>query len=278
VPRIVLGLEYDGSGFAGWQWQRSRRTVQAVLEEAVGQVADQPVDLVCSGRTDAGVHALEQVAHFDCAAQRSPRSWVLGVNSRLPEDVRVLWAREAVEDFHARYSAVARYYRYAILNRPMKSALFRRRLTWNHRPLDEARMHAAAQHLIGEHDFSSFRAQGCQSSSPWRIMHFIHVSREDERVIIELSANAFLHHMVRNIAGVLMAVGAGEQDADWPKRLLEIRDRNQGGVTAPPDGLYLGGVFYPERYAMPRHPIFRHLPADARRFQPEAVEPAADSR
>ncbi|MDD5036633.1 MAG: tRNA pseudouridine(38-40) synthase TruA [Methylococcaceae bacterium] len=272
MPRIVLGIEYDGSVFAGWQRQRDRRNIQACVEEAVSKVAAEQVDVVCAGRTDAGVHALEQVAHFDTSARREPRSWLLGVNANLPDDVRILWAREMDESFHARYSAIARYYRYVILNRPMRSALFRKQVTWCFYPLQEEKMQLAANHLLGDHDFSSFRAQGCQSSSPRRIMHFIRVSREEERVIIELSANAFLHHMVRNIAGVLMEIGAGKQSPDWAKQVLEARDRNRGGVTAPPDGLYLGGVYYPEPFGLNKHPIFELLPPNATRYIPAACE------
>ncbi|MGR9100369.1 MAG: tRNA pseudouridine(38-40) synthase TruA, partial [Gammaproteobacteria bacterium] len=171
MNRYVLGIEYDGGAFAGWQWQTGRRTVQSVLEAALSKVADRPVTIICAGRTDAGVHALEQVAHFDVDVERDLRAWVMGGNVNLPDDVRILWARHAVGDFHARYSAIARFYRYVILNRGMKSALFRRQATWCYAPLDAEKMHAAAQYLIGDHDFSSFRAQGCQSKSPRRMMH-----------------------------------------------------------------------------------------------------------
>jgi len=268
MPRIALGLEYDGSAFAGWQWQRERRTIQACVEEAVGKVAAERVDVVCAGRTDAGVHALEQVVHFDTAARREIRSWLLGINTELPDDVRVLWVREVAAEFHARYSAIARFYRYVILNRAMKSALLRRQVTWHRHPLDAGAMQEAASHLIGEHDFSSFRAQGCQSKSPRRVMHFIRVERKADRVIIELAANAFLHHMVRNIAGVLMEIGSGKREAAWARAVLEARDRKLGGVTAPPDGLYLGGIHYPESFGMTKHPVFDRLPATADRFFP----------
>jgi len=272
MPRIAFGLEYDGSAFAGWQWQRDRRTIQACVEEAVSKVAAERVDVVCAGRTDAGVHALEQVVHFDTSARREMRSWLLGANTELPEDVRVIWVREVDGEFHARYSAIARFYRYVILNRPMKSALLRRQVTWHYHELDVERMQEAAKHLIGEHDFSSFRAQGCQSKSPRRIMHFIQVRREGERVVIELAANAFLHHMVRNIAGVLMEIGSGKQAPAWAEAVLAARDRKLAGVTAPPDGLYLGGVYYPERFGIPRHPVFDRLPANASRYVPPAHE------
>ncbi len=267
MPRIALGLEYDGTDFAGWQWQRGQRNVQACVEDAAGKVAAEPVTVHSAGRTDAGVHALQQVVHFDSKAHRGQRSWLLGVNANLPDDIRVLWAREVDPSFHARYSAIARYYRYVILNRPMKSALQRKQATWCFSPLDEVKMQAAADHLIGDHDFSSFRAQGCQSKSPRRIMYFLRVGRENDRVIIELSANAFLHHMVRNIAGVLMEIGTGKKPADWTRQLLELRDRKQGGITAPSDGLYLGGICYPPAFGIPNDPIFDLLPPNAARYQ-----------
>lgn len=280
--RIALGIEYDGTTFAGWQWQPGRRTIQSVLEGAVSRVAAEPVRLHCAGRTDAGVHALQQVAHFDSAADRSSRSWLLGTNTELPEDIRILWVREVPGEFHARYSAIARYYRYVILNRPMKSALRKRQVTWCFHPLDEQRMQQAAQYLVGEHDFSSFRAQGCQSTTPYRFLHFIEVRREGEEVTIELAANAFLHHMVRNIVGVLMAIGSGKREPVWARDVLDARDRSSGGVTASPDGLYLGGVCYPDLYHLPRDPVFFRLPPDAARYSPPIsdndVSPAANSR
>lgn len=272
MPRIVLGIEYDGSAFFGWQWQTARRTVQSELEAALSIIADEPVTVVCAGRTDAGVHALEQVVHFDTQAERSLYGWMMGGNTHLPDDIRIIWAQPAAFDFHARYSAIARFYRYVILNRPMKSALLRKQVTWFYQPLDAEKMSQAAQYLIGDHDFSSFRAQGCQSKSPRRMMHFIDVYREQERVVIDIAANAFLHHMVRNIAGVLIEIGMGKQPVDWSRELLLIKNRDQAGVTAPPDGLYLGGVCYPEHYGINRHPVFDKLPPDAKRFddRPEA--------
>jgi len=264
--RWVLGLEYDGGGFAGWQQQSGRRTVQAALEQALSVVADQPVTAICAGRTDAGVHALEQVVHFDSEAQRPHHAWLLGGNSHLPEAVRILWVKPAIGDFHARYSAIARFYQYVILNRPIKSALARQQVTWHYAPLDAKKMHQAAQHLVGNHDFSSFRAQSCQSKSPRRMMHCIEVYRQSDRIIIDLCANAFLHHMVRNIAGVLLAIGAGKQPVNWTLALLEAKNRSLAAVTAPPDGLYLAGVFYPQRYGLSKHSLFNQLPPDAKRF------------
>lgn len=266
MQRIVLGVEYDGSAFAGWQRQTRQRTVQLVLEQALSKIANRAIKTICAGRTDTGVHALGQVVHFNTDAQRDLHAWVMGGNTLLPDDVRILWAKPAIADFHARYSAVARFYRYIILNRSMKSALLRGQATWFYYPLDAEKMHQAAQVLIGNHDFSSFRAQGCQSTTPRRMVYFIDVYREGDKVIMDISANAFLHHMVRNIAGVLMEIGMGKYPPDWTRQLLEIKDRKLAGITASPCGLYLGGVFYPEQYALDKHAIFAKLPADAKRY------------
>ncbi len=266
AQRLVLGIEYDGSQFAGWQWQAGQRTVQIVLEQALSKVANHAITVLCAGRTDAGVHALEQVVHFDTHATRPLQAWLLGGNANLPEDVRITWVQVAVDDFHARYSAIARFYRYVILNRPIKSALQPRLTTWCGYPLDAGKMHHAAQALVGEHDFTSFRAQGCQSKSPQRLMYFVEVARAGDLVTIELSANAFLHHMVRNIAGVLMAIGSGKQPLDWTQHLLQVKDRTAASATASPCGLYLGGVLYPTHYKIPKHPSFERLPRDAKRF------------
>jgi len=268
--RIVLGVEYDGSGFFGWQWQQGGlRTVQDEVQKAASRVANHAVTVICTGRTDTGVHALEQIVHFESDAKRSQHSWLLGINANLPDDVRIIWVQEAVGDFHARYSAIARFYRYIILNRPTKSALQRDRVTWCHEPLDAERMHLAAQSLVGTHDFTSFRALKCQSVSPMRLMYFVDVYREGEQVIMDISANAFLHHMVRNIAGVLMAIGKNEKPIEWTQQLLLEKNRQVAGVTASPHGLYLGGVYYPDHYELPKHTIFNKLPADAQRFQHE---------
>lgn len=248
--RIACGIEYDGAAFCGWQRQPGSRTVQGVVEQALSFVADHAVEVACAGRTDAGVHATAQVVHFDTTAERSQRAWVLGGNSRLPDDVRLLWARPVEEDFHARFSAQARRYRYVILNRPVASALARSRVAWDHRPLDAARMLAGARHLLGEHDFSSFRALACQAKHAVRTVNALEVTRSGPYLYLDVEANAFLHHMVRNIAGVLMAVGRGEQAPDWVRAVLEQRDRTRGGVTAPAAGLYLVGVRYPLSYGI----------------------------
>ena len=250
--RIALGIEYDGTGYVGWQRQDSGTGIQAVVEKAVSTVADQPVEVTCAGRTDAGVHAAGQVVHFDSDADRTSRGWLLGVNSNLPSDVNATWCQPVDDDFHARFSADARTYRYVILNRLVRSALYRNRAWWVHEPLDEDRMHAAGQALLGEHDFSAFRAAGCQASTPVRKVFSLQVSRRDDWVLVTISANAFLQHMVRNVSGTLVEVGRGDQTPAWVTTVLESRDRTTGGVAAPPHGLTLMHVTYPDRYGLPR--------------------------
>ena len=250
--RVALIFEYDGRAFHGWQFQKSGvRSVQAELSKAVAKVADHPVELVCAGRTDAGVHASFQVVHFDTPSIRNLRSWVMGINTALPEDIAVHWAGNGVDDFHARFSAIYRRYRYVIYNHPVRPGIQRGQVSWTFRPLDESKMNEAAQTLMGEHDFSSFQAAGCQSRSPVRYMERISVTRCGNFVVIDVQANAFLHHMVRNIAGALMAVGSGQQPVSWVADILQARDRRQAGVTAPPHGLYLVDVGYPDAFQMP---------------------------
>ena len=257
--RIALGLEYDGSRFHGFERQPEQRTVQGEVEQALSRIAASPVRVICAGRTDAGVHALAQVVHFDTDAPRSTHAWVRGTNTCLSPDVSVLWARIVGEDFHARYRALRRRYRYVIVNRRTRPALLAGRAAWEYRPLDARRMHLGGRHLAGEHDFSSFRAAGCQARHPVRRVDRIDVVRTGERVLIDVHANAFLQHMVRNIAGTLVAVGAGERDPDWVASVLAARDRKAGGVTAPPGGLYLVGVDYPEQCGVPAVPMSRAL-------------------
>jgi tRNA pseudouridine38-40 synthase len=250
--RIALGIEYDGSNFRGWQTQQTGvRTVQGCLEEALSQVAAHAVDTVCAGRTDAGVHGIEQVVHFDTDAQRPLRAWLLGVNSNLPGDINLVWVHPVAKTFHARFSALSRYYRYIILNRPYRSALQRKRATWQRAYLNHERMAKAATYLLGEHDFTSFRATGCQAKSPIRTIYNLTVERYGDYIAIEIEANGFLHHMVRNVAGVLMSVGRGEQPTYWPRDLLKIRNRTLGGVTAPAEGLYLARVRYAADFGLP---------------------------
>ena len=254
IQRIALGVEYDGGDFSGWESQRGRRTVQAALEAALGAVADAAVRTTCAGRTDAGVHAAAQVVHFDTAAVRPLHAWVLGANVELPGDVSVIWARAVGGDFHARYSALARHYRYVILNRRSRPAIARRRVAWEHQPLDAARMQAGADYLLGEHDFSSFRAAGCQAARPVRRILSLEVARRGELVIVDVAANAFLQHMVRNIAGVLVEIGKGRREPGWAREVLAARDRTVAAATAVPDGLYLSRVIYPSRFALPAVP------------------------
>lgn len=255
--RIAALLEYDGSGFSGWQWQDpvsqppGGRTVQAVVERALSAVANEPIRVIVAGRTDAGVHACAQVIHFDTRAQRSAYSWVRGTNSNLPPEVALLWAAEIDPEFHARFSATGRRYRYVILNRPVRPAVWAKRVSWEYRPLDVAPMQAAAATLLGTHDFSAYRAIQCQAKNPVRELRKLTVIRRGEMVIIEAHANAFLHHMVRNLAGVLMEIGAGERPAGWAREVLEARDRTAGGITAPANGLYLSEVEYPPRFGLP---------------------------
>jgi len=253
TQRIALGVEYDGHGFCGWQAQKEGvETVQGSVEEALSTVADEPIRVICAGRTDTGVHGAEQVVHFDTNAERSNRSWVFGANANLPKGVCILWATPISNEFHARFSARRRRYRYVIFNRHVRPTFLAYRTTWEYRPLDAERMQEAALHLIGEHNFDSYRAVGCQAKSPIRTVSYIKLQRQGEFVWFDIEANAFLHHMVRNIAGVLMAIGAGEQEPIWAKQILEETDRTKGGVTAPPYGLYLTGVDYDEEFVLPQ--------------------------
>jgi len=262
--RIALGIEYDGQPFRGWQAQKHGvPTVQTTLEAALSKVAAHPVSTVCAGRTDTGVHGIGQVVHFDTDAVREPRNWLLGSNVNLPPEVSVTWAKPVSQDFHARFSATARSYRYLILNRPCRSALLTGKVTWIHRPLDAQRMHQAAQHLLGTHDFSSYRALGCQAKSPVRTVTAISVQRHHDLIELSLTANAFLHHMVRNIAGVLITIGQEEQPVVWSREVLGLQDRTLGGVTAPPHGLYLNRVVYPDAFGIPVPPPSGFPPTDS---------------
>jgi tRNA pseudouridine38-40 synthase len=251
MARIAVGVEYDGSRFSGWQTQDGAPTVQVALELALSRVADAPVAVVAAGRTDAGVHAIGQVAHFDTPVRRSARAWALGANSTLPSDISVVWAMPVPAHFHARYSAESRTYRYVILNRSARPGLAARRVTWIHRPLDHERMAAAAKELLGEHDFSSFRSIECQSRTPVRRIERFAVERHGDAITLEVTANAFLHHMVRNLAGLLIAVGRGERTPADAAAILAARDRARAPATAPADGLYLAAVRYPEAFRVP---------------------------
>ncbi|HEX5611959.1 MAG TPA: tRNA pseudouridine(38-40) synthase TruA [Burkholderiales bacterium] len=249
--RIALGIEYDGSRFHGWQTQPDGNTVQDVLQAALHQIAGVPAALTCAGRTDAGVHAREQVVHFDVEVERPESAWLRGVNALLPQSVAVLWARRVPEEFHARYGALERSYRYVLISRPVRPALAARYAGWTHSSLDVEAMREASRYLTGRHDFSSFRSSECQAKSPVRDLHHLSLEREGERIDFRFSANAFLHHMVRNIVGSLVQVGKGARAPEWLREVRDARDRRLAAQTAAPQGLYLESVRYEERWGLP---------------------------
>ena len=252
--RVALALEYEGSTFYGWQSQRNLRlaTVQETLENVLSQIAAAPITTICAGRTDAGVHASHQVIHFNTPVARDERAWVFGANTHLPRGIAVKWARPVSSEFHARFSATARRYRYAILNRPTRSAHFGQLATHWTSLLDADLMHAEAQCLLGEQDFTSFRGAGCQSNTPMRNVHFVTVKRCSDWVVVDIQANAFLLHMVRNIVGTLLAVGSGKQPPGWTAEVFALKDRRMAAMTAPPHGLYLVDVEYPDCFGLPK--------------------------
>lgn len=249
--KIALGIEYDGSRYYGWQRQQEVKSVQGCLEEALSKVANEPISVFCAGRTDAGVHATGQVVHFETSALRKDAAWTMGVNAHCPPDVAVRWVKTVDEDFHARFSATARRYRYIIFNHRYRPAVLVGGVTHFHYPLDEKRMHQAAQCLLGENDFTSFRAVQCQSKTPWRNVMHINVNRYGHYVVIDIKANAFVHHMVRNIVGSLMEIGCGNQDINWMAQLLAVKDRTKAAATAKAAGLYLVAVDYPAQFDLP---------------------------
>lgn len=255
VQRYAMAFEYDGQEFCGWQIQSDAASVQAAVELSLSAVANHSVKVVCSGRTDAGVHALQQVVHFDTVKVRSSREWLLGCNANLPKSVSALWIQAVDAEFSARFSATSRAYRYSIMNRWLRPALNRHRLTWIRYPLDAKLMQQAAQHLLGEHDFSSFRAARCQAHHPTREIKAITVSRNQDRIDIDITANAFLYHMVRNIAGTLIKVGRGQQTPEWVAKVLASRQRELAGTTAAPEGLIFIGPKYPRAYKLPELPL-----------------------
>lgn len=250
--RIALGIEYNGSSFNGYQLQSTgTRTVQGELEQALSKVANEAIRLTCAGRTDTGVHATGQVVHFDTAVQRELKAWMLGGNTNLPRDISIHWVRQVEQNFSARFSAISRSYRYILFNRKVRSAVFQHNVAWSFERLDENAMHQAAQSLLGEHDFSAFRSSQCQAKHAVREMQKINVKRDGHYVILDIKANAFLHHMVRNIMGTLMVIGRGEQPVSWMQDILQGRDRKQAGMTASAAGLYLVNVQYPEEHGLP---------------------------
>lgn len=250
--RVAMGVEYDGSAFCGWQIQDGVRTVQECVEKAIAVVADQSVRVHCAGRTDTGVHALNQVIHFETDTVRDPYSWIRGTNANLPNDIAILWAKPVNDEFHARFSAIRRRYRYVIFNRSVRPTFLDKRVSWDYRPLDIQKMRQASTVLIGEHNFNSYRAQACQAKSPVRTVYALDIQRHDDMVLIDIEANGFLHHMVRNIAGVLMTIGAGEMSIEWAQQVLDAQDRTAGGKTAAPYGLYFVDVKYPEIFDLPK--------------------------
>ena len=249
--RIVLGLEYCGTGFHGWQSQPQGNTVQDVLEAALTQIAGEPLGVICAGRTDAGVHATQQVVHFETLIERPLSAWVRGVNSHLPSGVAVRWAQPGSDEFHARFSARGRRYRYLLLNRAQRPGLWQGRVGWFHLPLDIALMQSAAQRLLGEHDFSAFRAANCQAKTPVKHMSRAEISVRGNLIVFDFEATAFLHHMVRNLVGTLVYIGKGAQAPGWVDELLLARDRQQAAPTFSPDGLYFRGPVYEAHWNLP---------------------------
>ncbi len=250
--RIALGVEYDGSPFRGWQSQPSDVTVQDRLQAALAGIAGRPISIIAAGRTDTGVHALEQVVHFDTEAARPLSAWVRGTNALLGPSISVLWAHEVPEEFHARFSAQARSYRYLLINRPVRSAVHHGKAGWFHAPLDIGAMREAAQHLLGKHDFSAFRAAECQAKTPVKRLAQLDIRRHGDTLIFDLSADAFLHHMVRNIVGSLVYVGKGKHHPSWMREVLESRSRARAAPTFAPDGLYLRRISYDAKWGLPQ--------------------------
>lgn len=249
--RFAACVEYDGTNYCGWQILGHAPSVQEHVENALSSIAAHPVNVICSGRTDSGVHSVGQIIHFDTEAKRDPRGWLFGTNSKLPNDIALRWVVPIDDDFHARFSAVARRYRYIIVNRLARPGLFQHKVAWVYYPLDDQAMHQASQVLIGEYDFSSFRAAGCQARHAVREIQELTIWRAGEMVYVDIKANAFLHHMVRNIVGSLLQVGTGEKPIEWIAELLALKDRTKAGMTAPAQGLYFVQAYYPERFQLP---------------------------
>jgi len=250
--RIALGIEYDGANYFGWQRQKEVNSVQEELEKALSMIANHPVTVNCAGRTDAGVHGTGQVVHFDTDADRQIGAWTLGVNAKLPNDIAVRWVKEVDDTFHARFSATARRYRYIIYNGIYRPGILSKGLSHYHCELDAELMQEAGQYLVGQHDFTSFRALHCQANSPVRTIEYLNISRHGDFIVIDIKANAFLHHMVRNIAGSLIEIGQAKQPVNWLTTLLSYNDRSKAAATAKPGGLYLVEVDYPSQYELPR--------------------------
>lgn len=251
MARIALGVEYNGAAYYGWQRQKNVNSVQQELEQALKSISQQNIEVFCAGRTDAGVHATNQIVHFDTTVERPVKAWTMGVNANIPDTISVKWAQYVPDNFHARYAATARRYRYIIYNSPLRPGIFAEGVSHYYLPLDIKPMHEAAQSLIGEHDFTSFRASHCQSKSPFRNIHHAQVTRIGNYVILDIKANAFLHHMVRNIMGSLIKIGIGEESVTWMNELLAVKDRTKAAATAKPNGLFLVEVDYPKEWGLP---------------------------
>ena len=254
--RFALGIDYEGTHYRGWQTQQEGvPSIQSTIEDVLSRIADHPVTIHAAGRTDAGVHASGMVAHFDTHAIRGHKSWLLGSNTWLPKDIALRWIHPVSEDFHARFKAVARRYRYIIFNSGQRSSQLAGKVTWHYHPLNFDRMKIAASYLVGQHNFNSFRAVGCQSRNPNRHVHFLNLTKRGSLIILDIQADGFLHHMVRNIAGVLMAIGEGKAEPEWVQELLRVQDRTQGGVTASGSGLYFVDALYPPEFELPKEPL-----------------------
>lgn len=251
MKKFALALAYDGRNYSGWQVQNNTNSIQQEIEAALSTVANHSITVFCAGRTDAGVHATMQILSFESDANRSLDQWLLGTNSKLPKDIKVQWIQKTDPEFHARFKAIERHYCYVIQNTPIAPCILRNLVTWHLKTLDAEKMHQAAQLLVGKHDYSSFRSSHCQAKTAVREVKSIIVERCCDAIIIKISANAFLHHMVRNIVGSLLKIGEGTHDKAWLQQVLESKDRKVAGVTAPADGLYLTGVIYPEEYGLP---------------------------
>jgi tRNA pseudouridine38-40 synthase len=262
LKRLVFGVQYNGSPWHGWQTQPSGLTIQDALELALAKFAKCPISVVCAGRTDAGVHAIEQIVHFDTSLERSSHSWVSGVNAFLPPSIVVRWVKEVpfvnpddLDNFHARFSAYSRTYNYLLYNNSIRSPIWSQRAGWVFKPLDLGLMIQAAMHLIGERDFTVFRAAACQAKSPIKHMYDIQIRQYGDLIVFSFRANAFLHHMVRNIVGALIVVGQRKKEPSWLFQLMESRDRSLSAPTFMPDGLYLARIDYDKKWNLPQDPI-----------------------
>lgn len=255
MAKFALGIEYAGQCYFGWQRQQNVNSVQQCLEQALSFVANENIQVFCAGRTDSGVHATGQVVHFETDSQRPEKAWCFGTNANLPDDIAVTWCKQVEQDFHARFSATARRYRYIIYNHRLRPAILAYGVSHYHQPLSHQLMHQAGQFLLGENDFSTFRAAQCQSKTPWRNVHHLTVSRQGNYIIVDIQANAFVHHMVRNIVGSLLEVGYGHRPVEWIAEILAKKDRTLAAATAKAEGLYLVDVQYPERFALPKQPL-----------------------